>query len=166
MPPGFLTTYKSLHIVAHSLRVVVTSCTSGSSVGTTVSFCLRREGTIRRRESCPLPATQTRSLIPQPPPSPSEVLIPREIYFPPRGSPSDSETLKFGIYLFFLRHASEMKRDRRKRNRASSCAATNVRVTSHQVRVCLPKSNRFVLQRRKVNKTLSWEDELSNFGSI
>lgn len=38
---GFLTTYRSLHIVAHSLSVVVTSWTRGSSVGMTVSFCLQ-----------------------------------------------------------------------------------------------------------------------------
>lgn len=35
-----LTTYKSLQMDAHSLRVVVTSCTRGSSVGMTVSFGL------------------------------------------------------------------------------------------------------------------------------
>jgi len=35
-----LTTYKSLHIVAHSRSVVVTSWTRGSSVGMTVSLCL------------------------------------------------------------------------------------------------------------------------------
>lgn len=38
---GWLTTYKSLHIVAHSRSVVVTSWTKGSSVGMTVSFCLQ-----------------------------------------------------------------------------------------------------------------------------
>lgn len=38
-----LTTYKSLHIVAHSRSVVVTSWTRGSSVGMTVSFCLQRK---------------------------------------------------------------------------------------------------------------------------
>lgn len=38
-----LTTYRSLHIAAHSRNVVVTSWTSGSSVGITVSFCLKEQ---------------------------------------------------------------------------------------------------------------------------
>lgn len=37
------TTYRSLHIAAHSRSVVVTSWTSGSSVGMTVSFCLKEQ---------------------------------------------------------------------------------------------------------------------------
>lgn len=57
---GFLTTYKSLHIVAHSRSVVVTSWTRGSSVGMTVSFCLQGERPSSIKWSCvfcPVPST-------------------------------------------------------------------------------------------------------------